>query len=163
MSQAKIGDTVQVHYKGTLDDGTVFDSSEGRQPLQFTLGQSQVIPGFEQGLIGMEPGQSRTIRVASEQGYGPRQDDRVLTVPRDQIPGHIQPQVGQMLEVRQPGGQGIPVRITEVDDARVTLDANHPLAGKTLHFDVQVRTIRKASEDEMAHGHAHGPDGHHHH
>lgn len=141
MSQAKIGDTVQVHYTGKLDDGTVFDSSEGRQPLQFTLGQNQVIPGFEQGLLGMEPGQTRTIRVPSDQAYGSRQDDRVLTVPRDQIPGHIEPVVGQMLEVRQPGGQGVPVRVTEVNDASVTLDANHPLAGQDLTFEATLVTI----------------------
>ncbi len=141
MAQAKQGDTVKVHYKGQLEDGTVFDTSEGREPLQFTLGQGQVIPGFEEGILGMEPGESRAIKVPADQAYGDHRTDRVLTVQRTDLPTDMDPAIGQRLEVRQANGPGIPVTVTSVTEADVTLDANHPLAGKDLIFETELVEI----------------------
>ncbi|NES94451.1 MAG: peptidylprolyl isomerase [Desertifilum sp. SIO1I2] len=138
---AKPGDTVKVHYTGRLTDGTVFDSSVQREPLQFTLGQGQIIPGFEQAVVGMAPGDSKTEEIPMEKAYGPYRQDMVLQVNRQQIPAEIAPQVGQQLQIRQPTGQLVPVMVTEVDDGQVTLDANHPLAGQTLVFDIQLVEI----------------------
>ncbi len=140
MAQAKQGDSVKVHYTGKLEDGTVFDSSEGRPPLEFKLGEGKIIPGFESGIVGMSPGDSRTITIPAEQAYGPHAQDKVLTVERSQIPADLSPKVGMQLEVRQQG-QAIPVRVTDVSDSSVTLDANHPLAGKDLIFDTQLVEI----------------------
>ncbi|MBD2313407.1 peptidylprolyl isomerase [Desertifilum sp. FACHB-1129] len=138
---AKPGDTVKVHYTGRLTDGTVFDSSVQRDPLEFTLGQGQIIPGFEQAVVGMAPGDSKTEEIPMEKAYGPYRQDMVLQVNRQQIPAEIAPQVGQQLQIRQPTGQLVPVMVTEVDDGQVTLDANHPLAGQTLVFDIQLVEI----------------------
>lgn len=140
-TQAKSGDTVRVHYTGRLTDGTVFDSSAQREPLQFTLGQGEIIPGFEQAVEGMSPGDSKTEEIPMDQAYGPYREDMVLQVNRQQMPAEISPQVGQQLQIRQPTGQLVPVTITEVDDGQVTLDANHPLAGQTLVFDIQLVEI----------------------
>lgn len=141
MAQAQIGDTVQVHYTGKLQDGTVFDSSIDRTPLQFTLGQGQVIPGFEQAVVGMEQGAEKTTQIPSDEAYGPRRDDMMLTVERTQFPNDIEPEVGQQLQVRQGDGQPIPVRVANVLDDHVVLDANHPLAGEDLTFDIQLVAI----------------------
>lgn len=141
MSQAQIGDTVQVHYTGKLEDGTVFDSSVERTPLQFTLGQGQVIPGFEKAVVGMEKGAEKTTVIPSDEAYGPRRDDMLLTVDRQQFPDDIQPEVGQQLQVRQGDGQAVPVRVADVSDSEVVLDANHPLAGEKLIFDIQLVEI----------------------
>lgn len=140
-TQAKSGDTVRVHYTGRLTDGTVFDSSAQREPLQFTLGQGEIIPGFEQAVEGMSPGDSKTEEIPMDKAYGPYREDMVLQVNRQQMPAEISPQVGQQLQIRQPTGQLVPVTITEVDDGQVTLDANHPLAGQTLVFDIQLVEI----------------------
>ncbi|CAN5802098.1 peptidylprolyl isomerase [soil metagenome] len=134
MSQAQQGHTVKVHYQGQLEDGTVFDSSEGREPLQFTLGQGQVIPGFEHGILGMAPGESREVRVPADQAYGDHRADRVLTVPKSDLPPDMEPSIGLRLEVRQADGPGIPVTVTSVNEDNIILDANHPLAGKDLIF-----------------------------
>jgi peptidylprolyl isomerase len=139
--QAKQGDTVIVHYTGKLDDGTVFDSSVGRDPLQFSIGSGQIIPGFEQAIIGMSPGESKTETIAAENAYGPHYQEMVLVVDRQQMPGDIPMEIGQQLQLRQPSGQIIPVIITEVSDSQVTLDANHPLAGENLVFEIQLMDI----------------------
>ncbi len=138
---AKHGDTVKVHYTGKLEDGTVFDSSTDRDPLEFTIGEGLVIPGFERAVIGMNPGDSRTELIPNEQAYGPHLEEMVVVVDRQQMPAEIEPSIGQQLEVQQPSGQVIPVVITELSDEAVTLDANHPLAGEDLTFDIQLVEI----------------------
>jgi peptidylprolyl isomerase len=141
MVQAKLGDTVRVHYTGKLDDGTVFDSSLNAEPLEFTLGDGNIIAGFEKAVMGMSPGDSKTEIIPAEQAYGAYQESMVLVVDRAQMPPDMQPEVGQQLEIRQPSGQTIPVVITDVSEADVTLDANHPLAGEDLTFDIQLVEI----------------------
>jgi FKBP-type peptidyl-prolyl cis-trans isomerase 2 len=136
MSTAKQGDTVQIHYTGTLEDGTVFDSSEGRDPLSFTLGQGQVIAGFEEAALGMEVGETKKARLDVHEAYGERRDDLVLEVPREQLPDELEVDVGTPLQLQQPDGQAVPVTVTALDDTTVTLDANHPLAGQTLNFEI---------------------------
>lgn len=141
MAQAKNGDTVKVHYTGKLDDGTEFDSSNGNSPLEFTLGEGELIPGFEEAVVGMSPGESKTVRIASDQAYGPHQEEMVLVVERDQFPPHITPHLGQQLELRHPDGQAVSVTVTEVSPTGITLDANHPLAGQDLIFDIELVEI----------------------
>lgn len=141
MAQAKEGDTVRVHYTGKLEDGTVFDSSTGREPLQFTLGSGDVIAGFEKAVLGMSPGDSTTERIPATDAYGPRQEAMTLELSRDQLPTEITPEVGQQLQIRQDNGQAVPVMVTEVTDDKVILDANHPLAGETLVFDIELVDI----------------------
>ncbi|HSJ08634.1 MAG TPA: peptidylprolyl isomerase [Longimicrobiales bacterium] len=135
--KAKQGDTVQVHYTGTLDDGRVFDSSEGRDPLEFTLGSGQVIKGFDAAVEGMSPGDSRLVTIPAEEAYGARRDDLVAVVERSQFPDDMDPEVGQQLQVSQ-DGQTYVVTVTDVDVESVTLDANHPLAGQNLTFELQL-------------------------
>ena len=141
MALAKAGDTVQVHYTGRLDDGTMFDSSVGGEPIEFVLGAHHVIPGFEDGVTGMEVGETKTILIPSDQAYGPRMEEMVLTIPRDQVPPHITLELGEMLELSQPSGETIAVQITALTDTIVTLDGNHPLAGADLTFDLQLANI----------------------
>lgn len=136
MSTAKQGDTVQVHYKGTLQDGTVFDSSEGREPLSFTIGAGEVIPGFERAVDGMEVGETRMARVDVDDAYGERRDDLELEVPREQLPDELDVEVGTPLQLQQPDGSAVPVTVTSLDTSKVTLDANHPLAGEPLQFEL---------------------------
>ena len=140
MSKVKEGDTVKVHYTGKLtDDGTVFDSSREREPLEFTLGEGKLIPGFENAVVGMEEGDSTTVDLASEDAYGERREDLELEVSKSDLPENIDPQVGMQLQMQQQeDGQTIPVQITAVEDEYVKLDANHPLAGKDLTFDIEL-------------------------
>ena len=142
MAQAKSGDTVRVHYTGRLDDGTQFDSSAGADPLEFQVGGGQVIPGFDAGVTGMETGETKTITIPADQAYGPHRDEMVLQAPRDQIPPEIDPQVGLQLHLQHPSGQDVAVVVTAVTDETVTLDANHPLAGQDLTFDLELVEIR---------------------
>lgn len=141
MTQAKQGDTVKVHYTGKLEDGTVFDSSRSRHPLQFTIGKGQVIEGFEQAVAGMSVGESKTKTIPVEKAYGPRRDDMIVTVNRSQLPGDVQPCVGQRLELTQENDQVILVTVTGTTDSTITLDANHPLAGKALTFDLELMGV----------------------
>ena len=141
MTQAKNNDSVKVHYTGKLKDGTVFDSSQDRNPLQFQLGQGQIIPGFEQAVMGMSPGESKTINIPSNQAYGPRLEDLIQEVPRQQLPTDMEFQVGQRLQLGQEKEQPMIVEVTEVTDASITLDANHPLAGRELFFDIELLEI----------------------
>lgn len=136
MSTASKGDTVRVEYVGKLGDGTVFDTSEGREPLEFTLGEGQVIPGFEQAIEGMEEGEKKTTEVPSEQAYGSPDPKLLVPVPNEQFPDDIKPEIGLRLQVTQPNGAVVPVTVAEVGDEAVTLDANHPLAGEDLRFDI---------------------------
>ncbi len=140
MAQARSGDTVRVHYTGRLDDGSTFDSSQGREPLEFTLGEGQVIPGFEDGVEGMSPGEEKTVTIPADQAYGARRDEMMLVVERAQFPDHIRPEVGQQLQMSQDGQVAV-VTIVDVDDESVTLDANHPLAGEDLTFDLRLVEI----------------------
>jgi len=141
MVQAKGGDTVKVHYTGKLDDGTIFDSSKDRDPLQFIIGEGRVIPGFEQAVVGMNPGESKTATVAANEAYGPHLKEMVVVVDRKEIPEHLEPKVGQQLEIRQEDDRTIVVTVSDVSESSVTLDANHPLAGKDLTFDIQLIEI----------------------
>ncbi|BDA73543.1 peptidyl-prolyl cis-trans isomerase, FKBP-type, putative [Rivularia sp. IAM M-261] len=138
MGQAKVGDTVTVHYTGKLTDGTVFDSSSGGDPLEFTIGTGQLIPGFEDAVVGMNAGDSKTTHIPVDQAYGTYRDDMVIEVDREQMPPELEPEIGQQLQLQQPTGQVIPVVITEISDSTITLDANHPLAGEDLVFDIQL-------------------------
>ncbi len=138
MTQAKSGDNVKVHYTGKLDDGTVFDSSVEREPLEFSLGSGNVIPGFEEAIVGMAPGESKTTKIPPEQAYGPQREELVITVEKEQIPTDLSVAVGQQLQISQNNGQVIPVIVTDVSDSKVTLDANHPLAGEQLTFDIEL-------------------------
>jgi peptidylprolyl isomerase len=141
MAQARSGDTVRVHYTGRLDDEQVFDSSQGREPLEFTLGEGRVIPGFEEAVLGMEVGDEKTVTIPSDQAYGPRRDEMVAQVGREHFPPDVEPQVGQQLHMKQ-DGRAFVVTVTEVSDSDVvTLDANHPLAGQDLTFDLALVDI----------------------
>lgn len=142
MATASTGNSVKVEYTGKFTDGTVFDSSaEQGEPLQFTLGEGMLIPGFEQAVIGMEPGDEKTVNIPADEGYGPHHDQLVAVVERDQFPPEITPEVGQPLQVVQPGGQPMMVMITDIDGDKVTLDANHPLAGRDLVFEIKLVEI----------------------
>lgn len=137
----KKGDKVKVHYTGTLDDGTVFDSSEGKDPLQFQVGEGHVIKGFDEALIGMKKDEEKEIKLKVEEAYGNPNPDLVKKVPRDQLPKDKEPEVGMTLIVSLPQGQQIPAKITEITDKEVTIDLNHPLAGKPLNFKIKVVDI----------------------
>jgi peptidylprolyl isomerase len=141
IQQAKIGDTVKVHYTGRLQDGTVFDTSVGSEPLEFTLGQGQLISGFEQAVIGMQVGESKTVTIPVDQAYGPRRDDMVLEVGRDELPEDLEPKVGMQLQMNQGDGGIMIVTITEVSETTIKIDANHPLAGQDLTFDIELVEI----------------------
>jgi FKBP-type peptidyl-prolyl cis-trans isomerase 2 len=141
MAQVKHGDTVKVHYTGKLDDGTVFDTSADRDPLKFTVGEGQVIPGFEDTVLGMNPDESTTVTIPSEEAYGPYRDEMVMVIPRDQLPEHVKPEVHQQLQIVQENGQAFIVQVTDITESTVTLDANHPLAGRNLTFDIELVEI----------------------
>ncbi|MGL5804230.1 MAG: FKBP-type peptidyl-prolyl cis-trans isomerase [Xenococcaceae cyanobacterium] len=141
MVQAKAGDTVKVHYTGKLTDGTVFDSSFGNEPLRFTIGEGQVIPGFEHAAVGMDLGQSKTVTIPAEEAYGPHVRELVMIFAKEQIPPELSVEIGQQLQLHQDNGNPIPVVVTEVSDAEITLDANHPLAGEDLTFDLELVSI----------------------
>lgn len=141
MAKVAPGDTVKVHYTGKLEDDTVFDSSVNKEPIEFTLGQRQLIPGFEQAVIGMEPGDQKSVNIPMDEAYGPHRDDMILEVKNEEFPEHITPEVGLQLQLSQPNGQTIDVIITNMENEMVTLDANHPLAGKNLIFDIELVEI----------------------
>ena len=138
---AKSGDTVQIHYTGTLDDGSTFDSSAGREPLQFTLGSGQVIKGFDDGVTGMAVGEKKTIHIPCEDAYGPINPAMMQDVPREQIPDEIPLELGMMLQMQGQAGDVIPVTVANFTDDTVTLDANHMLAGKDLTFELELVSV----------------------
>lgn len=137
MAPAKEGDTVKIHYTGKLEDGTVFDSSRDREPIEFTIGSQQVIPGFEEGAKGLEPGDSKTIEIPPDEAYGERRDELVATVGRSEFPENFEPEIGQRLQLQGEGGRALQVTVTGIGDEGITLDGNHPLAGHTLQFDIE--------------------------
>lgn len=142
MSEAQKGNTVKVHYTGSLADGTVFDSSEGRDPLEFTVGDQKVIPGFEQAVVGMSAGDKKQEIIPAEKAYGLRRDDMILEIDRGKLPENIEPEVGLQLQMTTTNGQQLPVQITQLDGSKITLDANHPLAGKALVFDLELVEVK---------------------
>ncbi len=141
MSQAKSGDKVKVHYTGTLDGGEVFDSSVEREPFEFTLGQGQVIPGFDKAVDGLEVGKKATTKIPPEEAYGTTKEELVKVFQQKDFPDNITAEVGKQLQIPQPGGTMLNVMITKVEGEDITLDANHPLAGKTLSFEIELLEI----------------------
>jgi FKBP-type peptidyl-prolyl cis-trans isomerase 2 len=145
MQQAKKGDTVKIHYHGKLADGNTFDSSAGREPLEFEIGSGQVIPGFDDGVTGMAIGEKKTIHIPADEAYGQKQEEMIMEFPRAQFPAEMEPEVGMQLQMNNGAGQNFPVVIVEVKDEVVILDANHPLAGKDLTFDLELVEIAGGS------------------
>ena len=141
MSVAKEGDTVQIHYTGTLDDGSQFDSSEGQEPLEFTLGEGRVIPGFEKGVLGLAVGEKRSIHIPVDEAYGERDEERVEVVGREHFPEDLELHVGMHLQAQNFDGSPVMVMVADLDDKTVTVDGNHPLAGKALNFNIELVSI----------------------
>ncbi len=141
MAEAKHGDKVKVHYTGKLNDGSVFDSSVERDPLEFTIGEGAVIPGFEQAVVGLEPGDSTETTIEAANAYGVHSNDLVTEVPRERMPRDLQVAIGQQLQVSMANGQTAIVMVTDVNDTVVTIDANHPLAGQDLTFMIELVEI----------------------
>ena len=141
MSKIKDGDTVKVHYTGKLENGDVFDSSREKEPFEFTVGNKAVIPGFEKGVVGMGVGDTKTIEIPPEEAYGAKQDELVVVVNKSEFPDDITPSVGQRLQIKQQDGNPVIVTITDLTEDSITLDANHPLAGYTLFFEVEIVDI----------------------
>jgi len=141
MKQAENGNTAKVHYTGKLTDGTVFDSSRDREPLEFTLGGGQIIPGFDEAVSGMAVGESKTVTIPSEKAYGPHREEMVFQVDRSQFPEGLNPEPGQQLKTETGEGHPLLVTVTEVAEDKVTLDANHPLSGKELTFEIELMEV----------------------
>ena len=141
MSHAKSGDTVKIHYTGTLDDGTQFDSSAGRDPLEFQVGSGQVIPGFDKAVEGMAVGDSKNVRIEPDEAYGPRHEQLVQEVDRSLLPDDLDPREGMTLQSNSPDGQTMQFMVTAVAEETITVDANHPLAGQALSFDIELVEI----------------------
>jgi len=141
MVQAKKGDVVKVHYTGKFEDGTVFDTSIGRDPLEFAVGSRKVIPGFEEAVEGMNPGELKTVSISPEKGYGLHLEELVIEIARDNLPEEVEPVVGQAIQIGESHDKMLQVTVTEVTDSKVVLDANHPLAGKNLVFEIELLEI----------------------
>jgi peptidylprolyl isomerase len=142
MSHAKSGNTVKIHYTGTLDDGTQFDSSKGREPLEFEVGSGQVIPGFDKAVEGMAVGDSKSVRLEADEAYGQRHEQLVQEVERSMLPDHVNPETGMALQSSSPDGRVTQFVITAVTEETITVDANHPLAGQALSFDIELVDIK---------------------
>ena len=140
--EAKDGDTVSVHYTGTLEDGSVFDSSVDREPLEFTLGQGQVIAGFEQAVLGMKVGETKNIHIPVDEAYGPHLDELVLEIDRSELPEDLDPKVGEQLQMTQPDGRTMIVPVIAASETTITIDANNRLAGKDLNFEIELVEIK---------------------
>ena len=141
MTTAKPGDTVRLHYTGRLTDGTVFDSSEGKDPLEFQAGQNMLVPGLDREIVGMTVGEKKTVEVSFSEGYGARDDSKVQMVPKSQLPEGLPIQIGQHLQLTAPNGEVVMVHVSDITDDEVALDANHFLAGKDLQFDVELVSV----------------------
>ena len=148
MNRARTGSVVKIHYTGRLEDGSLFDSSIERGPLEFTIGGGGIIPGLENAVVGMEPGEKKTAKVLPEQAYGPYQPGMVFVVGRNRIPENLTPETGQRLELQHSDGRTAELLVTKVTDATVTLDGNHPLAGKTLIFEIELLEVAKVASPE---------------
>lgn len=142
MSKVKKQDTVSVHYTGSITDGEVFDSSREREPLVFKVGEGKLIPGFEQAVMGMEVKETKKVTIPSDKAYGPVRKELIQKVPKEQLPDHIDPEVGQRLVSKTPEGKEIVFNVVDVATEEITVDANHPLAGKDLDFEIEVLEIR---------------------
>jgi FKBP-type peptidyl-prolyl cis-trans isomerase 2 len=138
MSVASKGNTVKVHYTGKLKDGTVFDSSEDREPLEFIVGDGKMIKGFDAAVQGMSVGDDKSVTIPCAEAYGDKREDMMLDVPREQVPPEIKPEIGMDLSIQNQAGQPTPVKVVHVDEEKITLDANHPLAGQDLVFDIKL-------------------------
>jgi FKBP-type peptidyl-prolyl cis-trans isomerase SlyD len=152
---------VAIDYTLKNEAGEVIDTSEGQQPLTYLHGHGNIVEGLEEALTGKGAGETISVSVSSEKGYGPRDPERVFDVPNDRLPSDLEPEVGLVVGMRTPDGQTLPLTISAVKNDCVTDDGNHALAGQTLHFEVEVRDVRAATADELAHGHVHGPGGEH--
>jgi FKBP-type peptidyl-prolyl cis-trans isomerase 2 len=141
LAQAKMGDSIRIHYEGSLEDGTVFDTSHGSDPFEFTIGGGMVIPGFDNGVIGMKEGEVKTVSIAPEDGYGKYEAENVLTVEKSQMPDDITPEIGVGLQLHSNDGRTLDVTISSIDGDKVQLDGNHPLAGKVLTFEISLLEI----------------------
>jgi len=139
--EAKNGDRVRVHYTGTLDDGTVFDTSKEREPLEFVLGAGEIIPGFEAAVLGLKVGEKTTVKMGPEEAYGQRHEEMIFEVERDKFPEDYVPEMGQQLQIPQEDGNTMVVTVTDFNDETITLDANHPLAGENLNFEIELVEI----------------------
>jgi FKBP-type peptidyl-prolyl cis-trans isomerase SlyD len=154
---------ISFHYTLTDAAGTVLDNSRGAEPLSFLAGHSQIIPGLETALLEMKKGDKKKVHVAAKDAYGEKEEDRMMNVPRTQFPKDLDVKIGDRFRPDANDPHAPVFVVTAVNEKEVTLDGNHPLAGKDLNFDVELVDIRKATEEEQAHGHVHGPGGHHHH
>ena len=141
MAVANKGNKVKVHYTGKLNDGTVFDSSENREPLEFVLGEGNMIQGFDAAVQGMELGSEKSVLIPSVEAYGDKREDMLVDIPIDQVPADIKPEVGMDLSIQNQEGQPMPVKVVNVDQEKITLDANHPLAGQDLTFEIKLVEI----------------------
>jgi FKBP-type peptidyl-prolyl cis-trans isomerase 2 len=141
MSQARNGDTVKVHFTGRLENGEVFSKPKEDEPFEFTLGSGELIPGFEKGIVGMEVGETKTITAPPEEAFGPRHKELIVDVEKTDLPENITPAIGEQIQIRQKDGNPIKVTVTDMNEDTVTLDANHPLAGNTLFFHVELVEI----------------------
>jgi FKBP-type peptidyl-prolyl cis-trans isomerase SlpA len=141
MSKAKKDDKVKVHYTGKLDNGQVFDTSENREPLEFVLGEGKLIPGFENAVEGMELNETRTAKIPVEEAYGERRADLLQEVPKSMLPPDLEPKVGMQLATKQQDGQQMVVHVAEIKDESIVIDANHPLAGENLNFEIKLVEI----------------------
>ena len=164
MSDTLEQDTVaSVHYTGTFVDGGQFDSSEGKDPLVFLVGHGQMIPGFEQEMLGAKVGEKREFTLTPDRAYGERDEDAIQKTSKANFGENADDlEVGMIMGAQTEQGAMMPFTITEIDGEEVTIDFNHQMAGKTLRFEVEVVEVRDASEEELAHGHVHGTGGHHH-
>jgi FKBP-type peptidyl-prolyl cis-trans isomerase 2 len=142
MKEAQVGDFVSVHYTGKLKSGEVFDSSRNSDPLEFRLGNRELLAGFEEGVVGMKPGESKSVTLQPAEAFGDRREDLVVELPKDEFPQHIDPSVGLQLKLTNPSGTDLTVVITDVGKESVTLDGNHPMAGKTVVFDIELLEIK---------------------
>lgn len=159
--QAVKAKVVSIHYTLTGDDGAVIDSSEGREPLTYLHGAKNIVPGLERALEGKTPGEDIAVTVPPEEGYGQRNDELVQPVPKSNFPDGVDPQLGMQFQAQTAAGPRL-VKVVEVEEETVIIDANHPLAGKLLNFNVSVVDIRDATPEELQHGHVHAPGGHQH-
>lgn len=141
MSEAKTGNTVKIHYTGKLDNGTIFDSSKQREPFQFTIGQGQVIPGFEESVLGMQTGETKSFNIPCDKAYGQKQDELIIEIPKENIPNEVEYDVGTHLQIQQPNGQVVAVLVKSINENTVTIDANHPLAGENLTFEIELLEV----------------------
>jgi FKBP-type peptidyl-prolyl cis-trans isomerase SlyD len=154
---------VTIHYTLRDDEGDIIDTSVGDDPLEYLHGHGGIVPGLEAALVGKTPGEKLTVSVKPADGYGEPTGPEPKSVPRDAFPDDVELEAGMQFFAQGPKGEPVPVWVSSVDKETVTIDFNHPLAGQTLHFEVEVVAVRDATSEEIDHGHPHGPDGHHHH